>query len=254
MLPSGRGPRLLVSVRSAEEAAIALAGGADVIDVKEPDHGSLGRAADHIIREVVDKVAGRRPVSAALGELVEDLAPCEIAGLTYVKRGLAGCDSSPEWWQNRLRYELSRADRPQSVVVAYADWQCARAPAVSDVVTLACEQPGRLLLIDTHCKTPATLTKQRSTLFDWLPAKEIVRICSRCDAAGVRVALAGSLDIHDMLQLLPAHPDWFAVRGAVCVGNDRQAMVALDKVRSLAGLLATARQSLPEANLSWQRA
>ena len=34
--------RLLVSVRSAEEAEIALAGGADVIDVKEPRRGALG--------------------------------------------------------------------------------------------------------------------------------------------------------------------------------------------------------------------
>ena len=34
--------RLLVSVRSADEAEAAIAGGADVIDVKEPSHGPLG--------------------------------------------------------------------------------------------------------------------------------------------------------------------------------------------------------------------
>ena len=35
---------LLVSVRSADEARTALAGGATVIDVKEPERGPLGRA------------------------------------------------------------------------------------------------------------------------------------------------------------------------------------------------------------------
>jgi uncharacterized protein (UPF0264 family) len=35
---------LLVSVRDAAEAADALAGGADLIDVKEPNAGSLGAA------------------------------------------------------------------------------------------------------------------------------------------------------------------------------------------------------------------
>ena len=35
--------RLLVSVRSAEEVSAALAGGADIIDAKEPERGSLGR-------------------------------------------------------------------------------------------------------------------------------------------------------------------------------------------------------------------
>ncbi len=36
--------RLLVSVRSAAEAEIALSAGADLIDVKEPSRGSLGAA------------------------------------------------------------------------------------------------------------------------------------------------------------------------------------------------------------------
>src|SRR5207237_10897019 len=34
---------LLVSVRSATEAGAALEGGADLIDIKEPRHGPLGR-------------------------------------------------------------------------------------------------------------------------------------------------------------------------------------------------------------------
>lgn len=61
--------RLLVSVRSAAEAEAALAGGADLIDIKEPTRGSLGRADDRVIADILRQVAGRRPVSAALGEL-----------------------------------------------------------------------------------------------------------------------------------------------------------------------------------------
>ena len=61
--------RLLVSVRSAAEAEAALTGGASVIDVKEPTRGALGRADDGAIADVVAAVAGRAPVSAALGEL-----------------------------------------------------------------------------------------------------------------------------------------------------------------------------------------
>jgi uncharacterized protein (UPF0264 family) len=63
--------QLLVSVRSAAEAEAALEGGADVIDVKEPSRGSLGRADDDVIAEVVSTVAGRRTVTAAMGELVD---------------------------------------------------------------------------------------------------------------------------------------------------------------------------------------
>ena len=62
-------PGLLVSVRSADEARAALAGGADVIDIKEPGRGPLGRADEATWRAVRAEVAGRVPVSAALGEL-----------------------------------------------------------------------------------------------------------------------------------------------------------------------------------------
>src|SRR5438128_1572682 len=62
-------PGLLVSVRSAAEAEIAIGAGAALIDVKEPSRGPLGRADDTTIAAVVKQVAGRRPVSAALGEL-----------------------------------------------------------------------------------------------------------------------------------------------------------------------------------------
>ena len=43
---------LLVSVRSAEEARAALAGGATVIDIKEPDRGPLGRAEPEVWQQV----------------------------------------------------------------------------------------------------------------------------------------------------------------------------------------------------------
>src|SRR5256885_16611977 len=51
---------LLVSVRSAGEAEAAIAGGADLIDVKEPAYGSLGRAKDETIAAGGGRVARRR--------------------------------------------------------------------------------------------------------------------------------------------------------------------------------------------------
>src|SRR5438552_1913494 len=61
-------PGLLVSVRSADEVKAALAGGADLIDVKEPAKGPLAPAEAEVVAAVIDKVGGRVPVSAALGE------------------------------------------------------------------------------------------------------------------------------------------------------------------------------------------
>src|SRR6516162_9005987 len=105
-----RTPRLLVSVRNATEAEAALAGGAHLIDVKEPARGPLGRADEATIAAVVRRVAGRRPVSAAMGELAPNAGPGAPPGLAYVKWGLAGraCNAG---WQEQLPTMYPREHR-----------------------------------------------------------------------------------------------------------------------------------------------
>jgi (5-formylfuran-3-yl)methyl phosphate synthase len=97
-----RRTRLLVSVRNPAEALAALAGGADLIDVKEPARGPLGRAGDAVITAVVRCIAGRRPVSAALGELAAEPKTDAPPGLRYHKWGLAGCGSNPRWQETLI--------------------------------------------------------------------------------------------------------------------------------------------------------
>lgn len=228
---------LLVSVRSAAEARTALAGGAALIDVKEPARGSLGRADDAVIGAVVAAIAGRTPVSAALGEWADDTGKFPDADLSYVKWGLAGCAGRPDWRAGLSRL-LDRQQRPRVVLTAYADWQCARAPAVEEVFALARRHRGPTLLVDTHCKDAA---KQRPTLLDWLPLPWIVDLCARCRDADVRIALAGSLGPAEIRALADARPDWFAVRGAVCDG-DRHGTVQIEKVRGLVELITCSKE------------
>jgi uncharacterized protein (UPF0264 family) len=243
--PNMNNSQLLVSVRSAEEALAALAGGAALIDVKEPRHGSLGRAEARVIQEVVAVVKGRRPVSAAMGEWIDDAGPIPEADLTYVKWGLAGCRRKPEWCRDLARL-LHDQRHPQPVLVAYADWQCAQAPSVEDVFGLAVDHPGSVLLVDTHCKD-ANSKKGRPTLLDWLPIADVEDLCSRARLARVKIALAGSLGTREIQALRAARPNWFAVRGAVCEDGNRQDTVHIDKVRQLVAMLAA---TLPTAMLA----
>ena len=52
-------PKLLVSVRNAHEAGLALDAGVDLIDVKEPSRGALGAASPRHIHEILRLVNGR---------------------------------------------------------------------------------------------------------------------------------------------------------------------------------------------------
>jgi uncharacterized protein (UPF0264 family) len=238
--------QLLVSVRSAMEAEAALRGGAALIDVKEPKRGSLGRASDAVIADVVRTVARRRPVSAALGELMDTMEPSGgrtppealLEGLTppaqYVKWGLAGSTSS---WQRLLHEAMRRlADHQPNcriVAVAYADWRRAGAPKPHEVCSFAIEHDVGAFLIDTW-------QKDGLTLLDWMSLPDIEYLRERCRAAGVPVALAGSLSAAEIRILLPLCPDWIAVRGVVCQDRRRGSVIEEGKVRQLALLLRPA--------------
>ncbi len=223
--------RLLVSVRSTAEAEVALAGGADLVDVKEPARGSLGRADDDTLAAVVRVVAGRRPVSAAFGELIDAPVPFLQPGLTFLKWGLAGFLPRGNAWRtelNRAAIGLATGCRP--VAVAYADWQRAQAPPPEDVGAYARQARVGAFLVDTW-------GKDGTNLLDWMSLSEIFSLCSSCQAAGVPVALAGSLGLDQVRTLWPVRPDWFAVRGAVCRGGQRTGPIDADKVRQLVELL-----------------
>ncbi|HTU93462.1 MAG TPA: (5-formylfuran-3-yl)methyl phosphate synthase [Gemmataceae bacterium] len=232
--------QLLVSVRSAMEAEAALRGGAALIDVKEPAHGSLGRASDGVIADVLRVVAGRRPVSAALGEVMESgKLPSPSIQLDYIKWGLAG---SANGWQHSLsgamRLLVEQLPSCSAVAVAYADWQRAEAPTPEEVCSFAIEKAMTAFLIDTW-------NKDGSTLLDWLPLPAIERLRESCRSAGVPMALAGSLGLTEIHTLLPLRPDWFAVRGAVCQGRQRGATIDEGKLRQLADLIANESEPRP---------
>src|SRR5687768_1402947 len=85
----------LASVTGPKEAEIALAHGADIIDLKDPANGALGAVAPEVVRTTVSAIAGRRPVRAVTGDL--PMEPAAIArtvetlaatGVDYVKVGL----------------------------------------------------------------------------------------------------------------------------------------------------------------------
>lgn len=234
-----REPGLLVSVRSRVEAESALRGGAAIIDIKEPSRGPLGKADDATIAAVIECVAGRRPVSAALGEMIDQVPSIPRARLGFVKWGLSRHGRASEWRHVLAQLINKRqCDHPRIVVVAYADWQIAQAPSVAEVARFACQFPDIVFMIDTFDKTLDPQTGARRTLLDWLTADEVFRHCEQCRQAGVEVALAGSLTENAIERLKPVRPDWFAVRGAVCSGTDRLARVEARKVRRLVQFIA----------------
>jgi uncharacterized protein (UPF0264 family) len=223
-------PGLLVSVRSADEARVALAGGADVIDVKEPNRGSLGAADAQVVAAVAAAVGEFVPISAAVGELLEGRTlAAGTAGIAFAKIGLAGCRSRADW---PARWRAAIAEWPASVrpvAVVYADWQFADAPPPENVLAEAIAIGCPALLVDTW-------DKSRGTLFDHWRAHDVAQLCRQVRAAGIAVVLAGSLHGESLAAAVACRPDLIAVRGAVCAGGRTGAVLAA-RVRTVRATL-----------------
>jgi len=210
-------PQLLVSVRDCEEAAVALAAGVDLIDVKEPRAGSLGAAKVGVIDGVLRQVNGRRPVSVALGELV-DGAASRAQSLAensrqlppaFAKIGLAHCAERSSW-QKELQAAFSCLhSETVRVAVAYADVGAARSPEPDTILNVGSSLGCRAALLDTFDKRGPGLLRQ------WSVA-DIVRWLSDVRRAGMQAVLAGQLSLADCKAVSECEPDFIAVRGAVC--------------------------------------
>jgi (5-formylfuran-3-yl)methyl phosphate synthase len=220
---------LLVSVRSAHEARAALAGGADLIDVKEPTRGPLGRADLDVVQSVVDEVGDRVPVSAALGEWRDWPFGMYPRNVTYIKWGLSQMANALDLAVFRVAGTLCG---PKPVLVAYADHDRAESPLPSLLARRACEHHFSTFLLDTA-------VKDGSSLLDWIDPATLARIRFELADAGIRVAFAGSLNIEEIRRLLPLAPDWFAVRGAACVGG-RDGSISTERVREIKDVIVGA--------------
>ena len=224
--PPFNAAQLLVSVRSAREAAVAVEAGVDLIDVKEPRRGSLGPADVGVWRDVLDVVAGRRPVSVALGELLaDDVAEHarNATGCRFAKIGLAGCAAADDW-RSRLERAVARLPRETgAVAVVYADWRVARTPPPAEIVEHAARIGCAAVLIDTH-------QKQNGDLFRQLAWRELAELCDLIYDRQMLLVVGGSLSLPAVPLALQLQPAFLAVRGAVCRG-ERDADVDADLVR-----------------------
>jgi uncharacterized protein (UPF0264 family) len=232
----GAPTRLLVSARDAEEALVALAAGADVIDLKEPREGALGMVAADEIRRAVAAVGRRRPVSATTGDATPDDPATVLAaattvaetGVDYVKVGLFPGDG------RRALIEtlgLGLAAQTRLVGVLFADHGF-DAGLIAPLAAAGFQG----LVVDTA-------GKQGGRLLDHLGPAELAEVVAACRAEGLFCGLAGSVRLEDVAVLVALTPELIGVRGAATAGPDRTAPLDGGRVAALVTALAAAARS-----------
>lgn len=211
-------PAFLASVTNASEAEIALGGGADIIDCKDPAAGALGALPLATVRDIVIRVDGRASVSATVGDLPSDpevMRAAAIAmaetGVDVVKVGFFG-EEDPRAAISALGSACSRSTK--LVAVLMAD----QAP---DFAVLKALRDARFagVMLDTADKAAGSLTTV-------LPLRQLGEFLRIARAHDLFAGLAGSLRERDIAVLTPLEPDMLGFRGALCTAGRKGAIEA----------------------------
>jgi uncharacterized protein (UPF0264 family) len=211
--------RLLISVRSVDEALLAAGAGADFIDLKEPGRGALGALPVASIAAIVSALRSHRvtlPVSATIGDLPMHALSDILARVDAV--GACGVDY--------VKVGITRDPKASLVLDALAHCGTAVVPVfVADrgldeaLVARAAALGFSVLMVDTA-------DKDAGSLFDVVPIAALRRFIAAVRAADALVGLAGALQRSHAMVLADLEPDFAGFRSAVCLGGRSQALDA----------------------------
>jgi len=223
--------QLLVSVSDVDEAQAALLGGAIIIDAKDPLLGALGAVTLDVFRGIHTLVGGIRPVSAALGDALDEEATEHIArayagaGAGFVKIGFAQSDGVQR--AASLIAAAVRGAAPTGCEVIAATYADDPAAVVwrDALIEVAANSGATGVLIDTVDKGGPGVRSLVATevLAAWIAAAH---------DAGLLVSIAGKLTSEDLPWARDCGADIAGVRGAACDGG-RTGRVTAERVRAL---------------------
>lgn len=216
--------KLLISPKNQIEAIEAIAGGAQIIDIKNPAEGALGANYPWVIQEIVEATPKTVQVSCTLGDAPNIPGSLSLAsygaaslGVDYVKVGLYGGKTVEDavFLLTQI-VKAAKSVNPEIKVVAagYADAEKIGVLNPLFVPEVARKAGADIAMIDTY-------TKDGKTLLDHLTIPQLEAFIKAAHGFGLEAALAGSIRKKDLCTLLRLRVDIAGFRGAACTGSDR---------------------------------
>lgn len=227
----------LASVMSVAEARIVLEHGADIVDLKNPLAGALGALPLETVREIVQAVDGRKPVSATIGDL--PLTPNAVlpavqamaaTGVDMVKIGLFE-QGQPGTCLQQLG---GMAKQTRLVLVMFADAACDFA-----LLPMLAQAGFYGVMLDTA-------HKNGQRLVDCVDNKRLVEFVIRAKSLGLKTGLAGSLTAEDAQWLKNLGADYLGFRGFLCDKSIRFNGLCCSRVGFVANMLHTSNNTNPK--------
>jgi uncharacterized protein (UPF0264 family) len=242
--------KLLISPTNEKEAVEAIAGGADIIDVKNPKEGALGANYPWVIKRIKEITPKHLEVSCTLGEAGDlpgttSLAALGAASLNvdYIKVGLYGIKTPKKavfMLQNVNRAAKEFNPKIKIATAGYADAEKIDAIHPLLIPEIAHKAQVDVAMLDTS-------VKDGKNLFDYLTMEQLKKFVNLAHGFGLKTALAGSLRKRDLPVVFGLGADIAGLRGAACTNSNRVTGQITRKLVS--ELVETIRQAETQADV-----
>ena len=228
--------KVLISIRSFEELVPAIEGGADIIDLKNPNEGSLGASFPWVIKKV-RAYDNNFPLSVAIGDMpnlpgTAALASsgAAICGVNIIKVGLYGPRTFNEGVKLLRSVVKATKDVNQDISVVgagYADFKSFNGINSIDIPTICKLAGADIAMLDTYIKNGRKL-------FDFIDSENLSKFVNKAHESNLLAALAGSLELKDIKKINDLGADIIGFRGAACSGSDRKnGIVEINRVKKI---------------------
>jgi len=241
--------KLLISPMNEKEASEAIAGGADIIDVKNPQEGALGANFPWVIKRIREIAPRKIQVSCTLGDVPNLPGSISLAalgaaslGVDYIKVGLYGFKTPREavfLLQNVNKAAKECNPKIKVVATGYADAERISTLDPMLIPEIASKAQVDLAMIDTA-------VKDGKNLFNFLAVKQLEKFVDEAHKLGLEAALAGSLRKQDLPMVYGLGADVAGLRGAACTNSDRVSGQITRKL--VQELVETVKQAENQAN------
>lgn len=234
--------QLLVSVRSVEEAIIALEAGVDIIDLKDPENGALGALDLVLSTQIMHQIQQHNinnsddflpvNVSATVGEhhfdmesLINSILERALINIDIIKVAISTFERISNW-QNHFDMQKISDVKPDIKLVAvfFADQKI-------DLIQLEILKKLGFYgaMLDTSAK--------HQNLFEICTIPHLQMFTQYCQKNALKSGLAGSLKPQHIERLTAIGPSYIGFRGGVCEADARNKSLVMNKVVKVKKLL-----------------
>ena len=228
--------KILASIKNISEAKILINSEIDIIDLKDPSNGALGKLENNDIKDIINFIDKKKLTSSTIGDLpndgdliskiVDELSNTDI---DFIKIGV---------YENNYINTLSKIKSCKKLIaVFFADKFL---PTNKEILILK-KSGFSGVMIDTS-------NKNSGNLFNHISDIDVRNFILNAKKLNLLTGIAGSINSSHINQIVKLNPNYMGFRGALCEDKKiRSSKISATNVNNIVHLVKVSKNVIINA-------